>query len=233
MTDLTPQGDPAEWVRRILKRNDDRGKQRLIGPSEAGSPCTYCVAERLLGLKPEQGPWWMGARIGTVWHQILEENSQDIPGVRPETKVIVGEIPGYGVIKGTADSFWVEDENLLDLKTTTKKKLAVIKQALLTEPDEYDTVSVQEARFKVQGYLGQTHLYGKALGGVKTLSLVFLCRDGGTDSDIWSHSVPYDPEYAEKVWSRLNGIWQALEGGRDLETFVKHPLCWTCQNARG
>lgn len=230
---LLPGGDPAEWVRKILKRNDDRGKQKLIGPSEAGSLCTYCVAERLLGIKPPQGRYWMGARVGTMWHQAVEEGSSDIPGVRPETKVTVGEIPGYGVIKGTADSLWVDEENLLDLKTTQRKKLALIKQAHKTPPDPYDTTTLLETRFKVQGYIGQTHLYGMALGGVKTLSLVYLCRDGSTDDDVWAHEMPYNPEYAEQVWNRLIRIWEALQSGRELATFAQHQFCWTCQHSRG
>lgn len=229
---LLPGGNPAEWVRNVLKRDDARGKQRKIGPSEIGTPCTYCLAERLLGIKPPQGPYWLGARIGTACHQAVEEGSMDIPGVLPETKVAVGELAGYGVIKGTADTQWVEQNHLLDLKTTTKSKLKVLKDVLRTEPSEYDTSAIRAARFKIKGYLGQLHLYGRGIGGIEDMSIVFLCRDGSTDSDIWSWSTKYQPEYAEKVWGRLEAVWAALQSGRELDTFVQHTDCYTCTNTR-
>lgn len=225
---LLPGGDPAQWVRNLLHQPSERDQQRLIGPSSIGDPCSRCVAEQLAGVDRPQGRYWVGARFGTAIHQALEDASTGIPGVLPERKVTLGEVPGYGVIKGTADSTWVEENHLIDFKTTTRDKLVFIKEALLTAPEEGETKKVASARHKVKGYIGQIMLYAWAAGGMEKVSLVFLCRDGKTDEDIWSRTLDYDEDYALQCWNRLLKIWDALQSGRDIESFVSAQYCYTC-----
>lgn len=150
----------------------------------------------------------------------------------PETKVTVGELEGYGVIRGSADSLWLDERHLIDFKTTMRDKLTWIKLALQTEPGELEMGKLVSTRHKVAGYIAQTHLYAKGLGNVDKITLVFICRDGSTDSDIWSYTMDYDPEYADKVWGRLEAIWKALQDGREPDTFASHPECYTCSNTR-
>lgn len=221
-----------EWVRRVLKADDARDKQRAIGPSEIANPCTRCLADRLSGIKQKQGRYWMGARIGTAIHFDLEDKTLELDGVLAETKVVIGELPGYGLVKGTSDCLWSDLEHLLDYKTTTKDKLKWIKQAHVTEPDKFDVTKLAEARFKVLGYIAQTHLYAygvvKSGQPVEKISITYIARDGSTDADIWSFEMDYNPDLAQHVWDRLVAVWEAIQGGKELDTFESHQYCYTC-----
>lgn len=64
---------------------------------------------------------------------------------------------------------------------------------------------------------------------IDKLGIVFINRDGKTDSDVWAMTMDYDRDYAEKVWQRLDSIWKHVQenGVDDLES---HPLCWPCNN---
>jgi hypothetical protein len=236
--------DARQWTIDLLKTPSARDKQKTIGPSAIGDPCSYCVAEHLIRSQnthdedPKPGRYWLGARIGTAIHKAMEEETIALgdPDIVPERKITVGELPGYGIIDGSGDTTFVLDEQIVDYKTTKRDKLRLIKLAFTTEKDDLDTDSLMEIRHKVQGYIGQIMLYGKGLNAMGTpislCTFVFICRDGTGDSDIWAVDLTYDPVYAEKVWSRLEAIWSAVQGGRELKTFPKHEWCYACNHRR-
>jgi hypothetical protein len=246
--------DARKWTLDLLKTPSERDKQWKIGPSSIGDPCTYCIAEQLIASQGQgeetKGSsltqYWMGARFGTAIHETLEKAAiaQGFDWIVPERKITIGDLEGYGTITGSADvtvidgdsdaeeHYWIAaGDQVIDFKTTTRKKLTLIKEAFLTppDPDGLDTTALTDARQKVHTYRGQIMLYARGIGNVSTCTFVFLCRDGTGDNDIWAHDVPYDAEYAEKVWTRLEKIWAAVQDGKELSTFKQHPWCYRCQ----
>jgi len=213
----------------MLKNPSERDKQSLIGASEIGNPCDYCVGCRLLGRKQKESLYWLGGRIGTGIHAELEkeaekhtvkaENYRFLPleGARIEQKITLGTIDGLGTLKSKPDLVLVRDKHLLDHKTTSKTKLAKYK---------LDGVPMQ--------YVYQQSLYAWGLGKegieIERISLVFICRDGSGDNDIWIYSWDYDEAQALKAWDRLELIWKWLQDGNDVETLTSDPGCWYCNN---
>lgn len=242
MTDphVNPKKAPTEFLLGLLSQQSERDKQVKIGPSEIGSPCTYCVAKRLwyvhAGITPDakRNHWWLGAVLGTAIHAFLEDRLSSTEGAIIEQKNVIGELDEYGLVKGSTDLYI--DGLVWDHKTTTKKKLSTYKQVfemMADGEDPSESRTLAEAHFTVVKYIGQAHLYGKGwrdLGyEVTDVALGFVCRDGLTDADVWAKVIPYDPEYTERVWSRLEAIWSAVREGAELDTFASHPYCRTCQ----
>lgn len=228
-----------------MLRKTERDLQSKIGASQFGSPCTRCVAKGLIphwdklrgiesdGLEDQQ-KYWMGAHNGTAIHDYMEARvNQFEPSWVTETKVRIGELKDYGEITSRLDLYVPEEKLVIDWKTTTRDKMKLMKIAVVTEPEPYDTNEMARIRFVMQQYTGQIMSYAWGLEQqgkeVERTSLVFICRDGSTEDDVWSYDMDYDREYAQKVWARLEGIWEALRGGRELDTFVPHPDCF-CQS---
>jgi hypothetical protein len=222
----------AQEVLALLKRPSDRDQQVTVGPSSLGNLCTYCLAHEMLATEASVlGKYWLGARIGTAIHLDLEQQVKKYrPETEPEQRVTIGNVKGYGVIKGTAD--WFVEPDVRDFKTTTQDKLRFIKRAIAEPPDQFELSKVTEARFKVEGYWNQAHLYAYGLAQtgrrVETCTLIFICRDGKTDDDIWSHSIPYERERAEKVLDRASRLWEYLSHGGDPEELSSRAGCYTC-----
>lgn len=231
--------DATEIALELLKRPTERDKQVKVGASNFSSLCTKCLAEELLATKDEGESFaWAGAVVGTAIHNLLDSRVQEMhPEWHPEQRLILGDLPGYGTVKSTLDLYIPEDRHLIDYKTTTKAKLPFIQDALKTEGNPYEISSIAEARYKVSGYLNQLMSYGRGLtlAGhvVEYVSLVFICRDAVGDRDVWSHTVPYDPEQAEAVWNRLQALWEWLQGGGNPEELDSHKQCYYCVNLRG
>lgn len=224
----------------LLKTPSSRDKQRKIGPSLYASPCTKCVGQYLYEPVNQTSKYWLGARIGTAIHNLLEKYARrkafrkKYPGALIEQKVQLGTLEGYGKLAGSADLVLTEQRMVVDYKTTDRDKIKAIKRAYTSEPNEYDLSSVQEARYKLQTYAGQMGQYARGLElhhdtPIDKLGIVFINRDGKTDSDVWAMTMDYDRDYAEKVWQRLDSIWKHVQenGVDDLES---HPLCWPCNN---
>ena len=229
-----------EIVMEMLKRETARDKQRLIGPSSLGNPCDYCLAKELLegsseeDVEPDERPYWLGAVLGTATHMLLE--SRVPPGMLAESRVRIGEIPGYGVISGSTD-LWVPDRHLvLDWKTTSRAKLKNLKLAFGTKYTTYDPEPLVQARFTAKKYIGQAMTYGWGWEqdgyDVEQIAFAFICRDGLTDNDVWVKEMPYDRAYAESVWDRANRIWVALQGGRTVESMLSKTGCWSCMTTQ-
>jgi len=220
--------DELKWlILDLLKNPGERDKQRLIGPSEIGNPCDYCVGNRLINTPKGTSKYWLGAKIGTAIHAELEREEEKhvekpqsgrfraLKGAMIEQSVELGTIEGYGTVKAKPDLVLVSENHLVDHKTSSKKK--VMKYKL-------DGVPMQ--------YVYQQNLYAWALNqaGIKIekISLSFVNREGTTDDDIWIHSFEYDESLALKAWSRLELLWQWLQDGHDVEELESHPDCYYC-----
>lgn len=229
---------------KLLSHPTDRDKQRKIGPSSIGQPCDFCVAADLRrtfsDAEPQRGQYWVGAAIGTAIHHYLEERLKLLfPEALPEQKIVIGELEGYGLIKGTTDGvlidgeydFWtVHGNTAVDWKTSTRDKMVWIRQAFLYPPEEGEAKKLQEARYKVQTYIGQVNLYARGLiaGGVpvENVLISFIPRDAKTSKDFFEVTVPVDVEYGQRVWDRLVRIYNNLDA-----EYESHPMCYPC-NAR-
>jgi hypothetical protein len=210
--------------------------QVKVGASNYSQPCAYCLGEQLMATAPGgQGRWWLGAVNGTAIHGYLEERAKQLrPAWEPEQKVVMGVLPGYGTIKSTTDLYIPEQAFCGDYKTTTKEKLKWIKEALTHPQGDFELSTLSEARYKCDSYLNQLMSYGRGLilagKNVEWVGLMFVCRDGKEDADVWGHTVPYDAEQAEFVWSRLERLWAWLQEGNDRKTLPQHPYCYTCNH---
>ena len=225
--------DPEAWVRNLLKTPSARDKQVKIGASNMSDPCTYCLARAMqAGGSAESNPWWLGARIGTAIHNDIDRVNND-PDTLGEVRVSLGTIPGYGEVKSTSDLFHVPSGNVVDFKTTTRDKVKFLKRAVQEEPSKYEVTDVTDARKTIQKYQNQTHLYGLGLENaghkVNKCALVFICRDGKTDADIWGYTYPYNRELALGLFDRAARLWAWLEAGNDIETLNSAQGCFACR----
>ena len=209
----------------------------MIGASQFSSPCTYCVAHDLSASAAStvvEKPYWLGAVLGTAAHLLLEHRVRKrYPGALVEKKVVLGELPGYGQIKSTLDLYLPPDRAVVDWKTTTRDKLFFLKEASRSEPEAVEPSKLTSARFTFHKYRGQLMSYGRGLTlaghPVDSVHMAFVCRDGKTDDDVWAWDEPYDPEYAEKVWDRLDRLWTFVQNGGDIEGLPSKPGCYTCE----
>ncbi|UPU15886.1 exonuclease [Stenotrophomonas virus Jojan60] len=226
----------------LLRLETERDKQRLVGASNLSNPCTRCLAEDMyLMIDPShsvapRGKYYLGAVVGTAIHGLLEERALCTPGLVPETRVTIGEIPGYGVLKSTSDLYVDSHAAVVDWKTTTKEKLKSLRLVPRLPASELDTDPVVKARYKFKQYFTQLNLYGKGVEDsglpVQTVSVVFIARDASTEADVWAHTQPYQREVAEHALDRATRIWQAMEQGRKPESFKSHDECYTCSVRR-
>lgn len=216
----------------------DRGRQVKVGASNFSPGCARCLADALLATqRGEDGPYWAGAWVGSAIHGYLEDLIiKHRPSWMSEQKLVLGELPEYGTVKSTTDLYIPGLALCGDFKTTTKKKLPSIKEALETEPSKWDTTAVAEARYKVQGYINQVMSYGRGLvlagHTVEWVSLIFICRDAVGDQDVWTWTAPYDQEHADKIWDRMERLWAWLREGNDPAMLPSDPHCYTCTRVR-
>ena len=231
----------------LLLKETDRDKQKKVGASQISDPCTYHLAKALLGKANTTSKYWLGAKIGTALHKLIEESAREadleefpmLKDARIEEKIYLGHLNGYGDIKSTPDLALVHDEQLIDWKTSTREKTRKIKKLL--EPPlilNGEPVEVkQDARtaYTIQKYVAQGQLYAKGLNdmGIKisTISLTFINRDGTMESDIYVYTFDYSPELADAVWTRLERLWTDLQNGVDCEELEKNEHCFQCSVA--
>lgn len=219
-----------ELALNLLKTKTKRDKQTKIGPSGIGNPCDYCLACALAGQgQYKESPWWLGARIGTATHSLLEKEVLkhiDTPmspefevlrGAMPEHRLFITNIPGYGNIYGNAD-LTLTTGNLIDWKTSKK-----------------DTIKKYKLDGVPKAYYVQQNLYAYGWnqlqeGTVKRCSLVFVARDGSGDSDVWVTSWDYDQDAVDEALNRLRKLWNYLQEGGDIDMLESSEECFTCQN---
>jgi len=218
----------------LLRQQSDRDKQKLIGASDFSDPCSYHLAKKLLGQDSDIQKYWLGAKIGTGVHTVLEdaiENADftelpELEGALVEKKITLGELPGYGVIKSKPDLAMVKGSHLVDWKTTLRPKSRKMQRVL------FEDANLSDMQYTLEKYYAQTQIYawGLNLEGISIdgISIVFVNRDGTTEDDVWSWTFDYDAAYAQKCWDRLVTIWESLVSGFTVDKFERHPECFKC-----
>lgn len=214
----------------MLKQQSARDKQTTVGPSSIGDPCDYCLGLAVSNTKPHSvNHWWMGARIGTAIHETLEKAAEKhiekprstyfapLENALLESKVRICVIEGYGMISGSADLVLTEHDHLVDYKSTTRAKINKIKLAPV----------------KRQYYIQQQlYMYGLNTNhgmNIKKASLVFICRDGASNADVYIQSFDYDESAAEEALDRLGDIIKMVKDGH-IDDLASHADCYDCTN---
>jgi hypothetical protein len=228
----------------LFKIESDRDKQSKVGASDFSDPCEYHLAKKLLGGEPGEFKYFLGAKIGTATHEFLEAripqiNLEEFPefgSARIEETITIGELEGYGVIKSKPDLVLVDGKHLIDWKTSKRDKSKQL-QAVI-DGIAKDTQAAKEALYSLKKYFAQAQIYAYGLNksGIEVdgCSLVFINRDGTYDPDIWSYTFPYDADFAQSMWDRLERIWDEVSRqGKNLEEFERDPECFNCKVLEG
>lgn len=223
-------------VRSTLERGDDRDKQRRIGPSEIGNTCQRCLADRFLGVEtPARRGYPLAPWIGTAVHAHLESLLGD--DAMTETKVHVGDIPGYGPVSGTADVY--KDGHLGDYKVMSKRNIAALKRAFVIRRDGSVAFTDTPKAATAQQYWIQQNLYAKGLQdaghGVEDCTLILIPRDATTDTTEAITSVTFkaDRAVAERALDRAGSIYEWAASHRDdLDELPSAPECFHCKYNR-
>lgn len=165
-----------EFLGKAMADRNPRGDQVMIGPSEVGG-CRRRFWMRVTGQPKVNETLGLASWMGTAIHEKMAQGVkyQDPFGERflieAEATAVVG-VP----MTGHVDLFDMANGEVIDWKTTTKKKLSA---------------------FPSEQQRWQVHLYGRLLSEtghvVHTVTLVGIPRDGD-ERDIKIHSEPYDPE---------------------------------------
>lgn len=192
-----------------LTKKTERDKQRKVGPSEIGNPCTQCLGRALMDERREQDfslyPW-----IGTAVHYFMEHNT--FPEAEHELRLYVGDIEGYGSISGTTDMYM--DATAIDWKIVGLKNLKKYRVSGVSE----------QYRFQAMLYGLGLHKAGKP---IEKIAIVFIPRDSGNVKDIWVHEEEWNLEMAEAALARAQAIYDHVKvhGWRELES---DDNCYQC-----
>ena len=207
-----------------VDEQDERGRQKLIGPSEIGTPCDFCLGAKLAGVEKKREFNWL-AWLGTLVHAGLEKFFRPFKSQwLTEFKVTVGEIDGQE-ITGSLDLFDQDRSTVVDFKLKGDRPLD--KARFSGEMDE---------EYRVQG-----HLYGhgltKAGYKVRNIAVFYLPRNVwikkpkelGSRGFWWAEE--YDEGVATKALQRADRLARDIrELGADfvLPTLGKAEGCYDC-----
>lgn len=232
---MIPDRRVKEIAVALLRQQSDRDKQKLIGASDFSDPCSYHLAKKLLRVDDDVQKYWLGAKIGTGVHTVLEnaiENADfaelpELEGALVERKITLGELAGYGVIKSKPDLAMVKGNHLVDWKTTLRPKSRKMQRVLFEDAD------LPDMQYTLEKYYAQTQIYAWGLNAegieIDGISVAFVNRDGTTEDDVWTWTFDYKPDYAQKAWDRLVTIWEGLSMGFEPDKFDRHPECFKCK----
>lgn len=201
--------------------NAGRSKQRDLGPSEVGDPCTFCLASKILGTYERDDfydPW--AAIIGTAVHKWLEraaDRQQNKGAWSTEIKVM-------------PDNDLLPSGGRLDLYQDTTG----------TVIDHKVVGTAPLKKYKANGpgvtYRRQVHIYalGLANAGLKVerVAIAFWHR-GGRTSDLHVWSEPFDRDYALEALDRYRTLRElcAAAGVAVLASLPSDPGCYTCSRS--
>lgn len=216
----------------LLQNETDRDRQRKVGASQISNPCTKHLAMDLAGIKQQPSKYWLGGKIGTAVHNLIEayiEENRDVPELSDavvEQKITLGELDGYGVISSKPDLVLPAQKHLVDWKTSTRTKTKKIQKWIDGESKDSGTT------YTMQKYIAQTQLYawGLTQAGteIETISLVFINRDGTNEVDVVEYTFEYDESMALALWDRLVVLWDELKNGSHPESYAGNPDCFNC-----
>ena len=205
----------------------DRDKQRRIGPSDLSNTCARCLADAMLGTGGgDEGPapYELTTTIGTAVHALLEERVQSLyRSMHTEAKVYVGEVEGYGPIRGTSALYAPTTGTVVAYKTTTRAKIKQYKNGYTFGADDR-VVFYNDTLYK---HYRQAHLYAEAFEHVETVAIFYIPRDGHNRSDTLWLEFPYDQMLAVNIKEMAAGV---LEYARPHgpEAIESNPECFTC-----
>jgi hypothetical protein len=201
----------TELITELIKPTE-RDKQTRVGPSELGNPCPRCLGRALMGAGGG-GDFSLYPWIGTAVHAYLEDNV--FPDAQHELKLVVGEVPGYGEVKGTTDLY--RNKTVVDWKVVGIKKIR-----------EYRVKGMRtQYRYQAQLYAKGCERIGLE---VESIAIVCIPRDDGDPNNIWVYEEAYQPEMADAVLSRAGLIYErALKDG--WASLPSDEDCWTCSRS--
>jgi len=170
-----------------------RSKQRRIGPSEIGHPCTRRIAYKLSGVEEVNVSAGWRPTVGTAVHEWLaftftSANKDQALRWLVELKVEVGAVLDT-TITGSVD--------LYDRVTATCNDWKVVSPASLKK---YRAKGPGQ-QYRIQGHLYASGLIARGLP-VDTVAITFLPNSGElSEAVFWSE--PYDPAVAAGAMERL------------------------------
>lgn len=219
-TQETPNFDlKFEFLSELIKPTK-RDKQTRIGPSDLGNPCAKCLGRKMTGEGGDAfgGDFSLYPWLGTAGHFYLENTVFQSSDYLHEQRLYVGDVPGYGPIRGTADLVRVSEPGMVvDWKFVGLKKIKSYRAN--GSPKAY--------RYQRQLYARGVDLAGIAV--VESVANVYIPRDSGNIKDIWVDEEAYQPEMAEEALERAGRVYeQALLGG--YQSLPSDPDCWVCNN---
>lgn len=221
-------GDPRlvgeellDTIRRTIAAHP-RSAQKMIGPSEIGTPCDRKLALRLAGADRRERLAWRPT-VGTAVHAWLAEAftvaNEQLDHVRymVESVVEVGQIDGQPVL-GSVD--------LYDRVTATVCDWKVVGPTTLRHAKVHGPSDI---------YRTQVMLYGKGFAArgapVATVGIMYLPVSGDLRDSVWCPMV-YEERLAEAALTRADGIAYALRlAGADRllpNTRQADDHCTTC-----
>lgn len=196
-----------------ITKPSERDKQKRIGPSDIGNPCDKCLGRAMMDERAEQDfslyPW-----LGTGNHLYMEQET--FPDYEHEMKLYVGDVEGYGPIKGTTDMYDKDEKAAVDWKFVGAKKIK-----------QYRTGGVSDQyRFQAMTYARGIEMLGLP---IEKICIVFIPRDSGNVKDIWVHEEEYQPEMAAAALDRATQIWAFLqEEGNTWRDLEEDDNCFQC-----
>ena len=218
----------------LLQSETERDKQRKVGASQISNPCTKHLALALSGAPQEPSKYWLGGKIGTAVHLLIEDliakadlaKFPELEDCMVEQSIVLGELPEYGVIKSKPDLALVKDRHLIDWKTTKRDEAKRIQKWLDTG------VINAKTEYTMKKYMAQGQLYAWGLNNmgvtIETIALAFISRDGTNEADIVVVDFEYDEVAAMKLWRRLELLWEELQSGIHPESYAGDADCFNC-----
>lgn len=238
--------EATDRARNLLTARSERDKQRRVGPSGLGKCCDLCLAEDLLGIKRpgENDKTPIAPLLGTAFHLLCEKRSHDLEWdaeVLVEQSVHVGDVGGYGPIKGTLDRFDVRATEVMDWKLVSRKKMQLFEH-LHREAmwGGFGLITKLKGAAQFLQYYIQLCLYGKGMQdqGYETnwVTLLLLPRDATihvVESELTALRMPFDRDLAIYALGRAGLIYKKAKESDDLITDLDSaPECFYCSKYR-
>lgn len=182
--------------------------------------------------------------LGTAFHLLCEKRSRDMEReaeVLVELPVHVGDVGGYGPIKGTLDRFDIEAGEVMDWKLVSlKKRDAFMRLYRKSQRDGFDAIVEDYGAAQFLQYYIQLCLYGKSMEDlgyeVSNVTLLLLPRDATVhvvESELTALSMPYDRDLAIYALGRAGLIYKKARESDDLITDLDSaPECFYCSKYR-
>ena len=182
--------------------------------------------------------------LGTAFHLLCEKRSHDLERdaeVLVEQPVHVGDVGGYGPIKGTLDRFDVRATEVMDWKLVSRKKMQLFEH-LHREAmwGGFGLITKLAGAAQFLQYYIQLCLYGKGMEDlgyeVNNVTLLLLPRDATVhvvESEFTPLSMPYDRDLAIYALGRAGLIYKKARESDDLITALDSaPECFYCSKYR-